>query len=978
MMIANRYELISQIGAGGMGVVWRARDHRLGRDVAVKLLAAGAVGNDTARARLLREARAAAQLQHDGIVHVYDVGETEDGGAFLVMELVAGRTLRELLEGGSMTLPAKVDIVVGIAEALAYAHGEGIVHRDVKPDNVLVRKNGRPVVLDFGLAKPIPVGLAETLAESAHLTKDGHIVGTPAYLAPEQVRSGEVGPPADQFALAVTAYELLSGKLPWRGNSVLEVLASMLAEPPSLDSALVPPAASAVLARALKKDPAERYSSVAQFGEALAEACDVAEKSRPSSPPRESAAPAPAAISIDTSPRALSAGRVVRGIGIAVLGLVAVLAFRASSGPKEQKADAGASTATDVTNVACPVFAVDREDLKPPHGWLGAAAATLACDHARVYLGGLPGRAVPPAELVKGIPREPADTALPDPFSTDDSIDQSRKAASARGLPTIEGTVRRDESDFAIDVVVRTKDGREIARSEGKGYELFVAVSKAMRALRGAFGATEPSPYQREWLRIGSIDAADDYLDATVAVLSEDNVETAAACDRFVARPDVKPDIVYLVRTVCAERLKRPPIDGPPPPIDEASPGALVTTVAAHRARGGPAETVARMSRLVTLLEKTSKPEERAIVAGAIAELAYLAGDLTRAVSFARMGIQASPTLVDLRGTPWHRLSFSTEFDRTIAGPHACWLPWEPAAAQNAGSHGVTFPKRVAMWERSYELARRGTFAIGYADGLARLGVVERARGIAEQLDSDFLRVRVLMAQTLYGRAIEQGLAILRKLPGDNQSASVAYRILSSLTEASRILGKKPAFTEEVLGKYLFVDPPRLKIGVIPFLALAYACTDAQPAFAKKCVKRLREAYAKGEAGAVVGAAPTVLDGAQRWVDGDAKGATTAWRPLLREAGAFLDESFRHVMVEAFEAAGATELAVSLDHDYLDLVDSPNAFDLALVREAFRAEKRGDDATARKLARHSLDALRFADQDVPAAKDLAALLSRLK
>jgi eukaryotic-like serine/threonine-protein kinase len=994
--IADRYELLAEIGAGGMGVVWRARDHRLGRDVALKLLAAGALGNDVARARLIREARAAAKLQHAGIVHVYDVGETDDGGAFLVMELIAGRTLRELIDEGSMSLATKVDVIVGIAEALAYAHAEGIIHRDVKPDNVLVRKNGRPVVLDFGLAKPVPVGFAETVAESASLTKDGHIVGTPAYLAPEQVRSGDVGPAADQFALAVTAYEMLSGALPWRGRTVLEVLASMLADTPSrLEVPGVPPAASEVLCRALQKDANARYATVTELGEALAEACGVGPRSRPSgeasaatsapSKPQpsvaktESSALAPAAVSND-APRPRASTRGLQGLAIAALGALAVFAFRASSPPTNEKNDAGKTVAapSELTAVACPIFSVTRDELKPPHGWLGAAAATLACDHARVYLGGLPSAAVPPAELVKGIPREPADNVPADPFCADGAAEESRKAAAARGLATIEGALRRDQGDFAVDVVVRSKTGAEIARGQGTGYELFVAISNAMRSVKAAFGGVEPSPFQREWLRVSSVEAADDYLDATVAILSEDNIESTKACDRFVARPDVKADIAYLVRAVCAERLKRPAPEGPPPAIDESSPGALVTTIAAHRSRGGPAETLARMNRLVPLLERTTKPEERTIVAGAIGELAYLAGDLTRAGSFARMGVQASPTLVDLRGTPWHRLSFSTEFDRTIARPHASWLAWEPVAVWNAGTHGATYRQRIAIYERGYELARRGTFATSYADGLTRLGAFERARGIAEQLDSDYLRVRVLMAQRFYGRAIEQGLAILRALPGDNSSASGAFRLLSAITEASRMLGKRPAFTEEILGKYLFVDPPRVKVGVIPFLALAYVCTDAPPTFAKKCVKRLREAYARGEAGAVVGSAPALLEGSQHWVDGDLKGAATAWRPLLRESGPFLDESFRHLMVEAFEASGASDLAIDLDRDYLDFVDSPNAFDFALVREAFRAEKRGDTATARKLAQHSLNALRFADQDVPAAKDLSALLSRLK
>src|SRR5262245_50038621 len=123
--VAGRYLLETEIGAGGMGVVWRARDERLSRDVAVKLLAANAVGNDAARARLVREARAAGRLQHEGIVHVYDVGETDDGGAFLVMELVAGHTLRTWHEQGKLTIEQRVELVLAVAAALASAHESG-------------------------------------------------------------------------------------------------------------------------------------------------------------------------------------------------------------------------------------------------------------------------------------------------------------------------------------------------------------------------------------------------------------------------------------------------------------------------------------------------------------------------------------------------------------------------------------------------------------------------------------------------------------------------------------------------------------------------------------------------------------------------------------------------------------------------------------------------------------------------------------
>jgi hypothetical protein len=992
-----------------MGVVWRARDHRLGRDVALKLLAPSAIGNDIARARLVREARAAAGLQHEGIVHVYDVGETDDGGAFLVMELVGGRSLRALLEDGALSLAAKAEIVVGMADALGYAHEQGIIHRDVKPDNVLVRKNGRPVVLDFGLAKPVPVGLADTLAEGeskSTLTKDGHIVGTPAYLAPEQIRGGTVGPLADQFALAVTAYELFTGRLPWKGENVLEVLASMLADQPrraNVDNEKVSVAAADVLDRAMKKEPDDRWPSTADFGTALAEACGVVPQSRrgssPSIPPSMLSAktpskPAPAitgtALQVPTpvaaapaSTRAWSA-RLARAGIVALLGAGAVLGVRASStGPKSTAADAtDASTAAPQplgadAVVACPLFEVQREDLPKPTGWLGAAAAALACEHARVRLGGQSERTLLPAELVEGIPREPVDNAPADAYDQPTAAEQSRKSAT-RATATLDGVVKREGTDIVVEVRVRTRDGREIARGEGKGYELFVAVSNAMHGVRSAFGVASPSAFQKEWLRVDSLDAAEDYLDATVAILSEDNTEIPIACDRFVGRTDVKREMQYFVRAVCAERLKRAAIDEPPPAIDESSPGGLVTTIAAHRNRGGAAETKARLEKLVTLAAKTTSTDEKAIVHGAIAELAYISGDLTRAVSASRMAIQASPKLTDLRGTPWHRLSFSTEFDRSIAQPHACWMPWEPVAVQNGGSHGVAYVERVKMFGRAYELARRGFFATAYADGLARLGSVEQARGFAELFDSDHLRVRVLIAQTLYRKAIEYGLEVLRKLPADNASAGTAYRILASITEASRFLGKKPAFSEEILGKYLFADPPRLKIGVVPFTSLVYACADAPKATAKRCIARLREAYAKGDAGAIVGAAPALLEGAQYWIDGDAKSASNSWRPLLRESGAFLDEAFRLVMLDAFDAAGMSELGDRIDSDYVGLLDYPRSVDFSLLRIALRAEKRGDKVLARKIALHLEEALRFADAEVPMAKDVERLLERVK
>jgi serine/threonine-protein kinase len=265
--LAGRYELAESIGSGGMGVVLRARDERLGREVAVKILPPDRVGDATARRRLVREARAAAALQHSGIVHVYDVGETDEGGAYLVMELVKGTSLRQALEGQAASLQTRLRYVVEAARALAFAHERGIVHRDVKPDNIMIREDGRVCLLDFGLAKPVLGQGASTVLS------EGGIIGTPAYIAPEQAAGAEVDARADQFSLGVTAYEALAGRVPWNATSLAHMIAAILRDdPPPLSSIhpLLPRELDAPLARAMAKRPEDRFPSVADFGDALA------------------------------------------------------------------------------------------------------------------------------------------------------------------------------------------------------------------------------------------------------------------------------------------------------------------------------------------------------------------------------------------------------------------------------------------------------------------------------------------------------------------------------------------------------------------------------------------------------------------------------------------------------------------------------------------------------------------------------------
>ncbi|WP_437803160.1 protein kinase domain-containing protein [Sorangium sp. So ce693] len=296
----ERYTIEAAIGQGGMGCVYRAHDARLGRRVAVKVIAGGAVDED-AGARLLREARAAAALDHPNAVSIFDVGEL-DGTPFIVMELVPGRTLRSAIDGAGAPASTRVAWLADVARALAAAHRRGLVHRDIKPENVMVRDDGVIKVLDFGIARRA-AGNADPSASTEApalptLTALGVKLGTPVYMAPEQIRGAELDGRADQFAWGVLAFELLTGRLPWRGaGDVLAVVASILtdeADRALLDAAAVPPAVSAVVLRALSKRPDDRFASMDELLRALeaagrgeAPAAPAAATSATSAPPAQ-------------------------------------------------------------------------------------------------------------------------------------------------------------------------------------------------------------------------------------------------------------------------------------------------------------------------------------------------------------------------------------------------------------------------------------------------------------------------------------------------------------------------------------------------------------------------------------------------------------------------------------------------------------------------------------------------------------------
>jgi len=260
------YTILAPIGAGGMGEVYRARDPRLGREVAVKVLPDGAGGDADRLRRFEQEARAASALNHPNILTVFDTG-SQDGTVYLVTELLEGETLRERLAGGALPARKAVEIAVQVARGLAAAHERGIVHRDVKPENLFLTRDGRVKILDFGLARLQQSDIAEAPTILTG-TEPGVVLGTVGYMAPEQVRGQPADHRADLFALGAVLYEMLAGRRAFHRDSAVETMAAILREePPDLAESgkVIPPGLDRVIRHCLEKDPLHRFQSASDL-----------------------------------------------------------------------------------------------------------------------------------------------------------------------------------------------------------------------------------------------------------------------------------------------------------------------------------------------------------------------------------------------------------------------------------------------------------------------------------------------------------------------------------------------------------------------------------------------------------------------------------------------------------------------------------------------------------------------------------------
>src|SRR6266849_3488441 len=256
--VLEHYRLEERLGAGGMGLLYRATDLKLKRAVAVKLLARHLVSDETAKARFVQEARAASAIDHPNIATVYDIGE-EDGELFIVMALYDGETLKQRMEKGRLPLDEAVGILRQVVLGLEAAHRAGIVHRDIKPANILRTSSGTVKILDFGVAK--------LLGESqAQMTQAGQTMGTVLYMSPEQLRGEPLDARSDLWSVGVVAYELLAGVSPFQTDSSAAAIARILHEEPSSLSAVpgVPDSLGQLVSELLRKNPVERPQSASE------------------------------------------------------------------------------------------------------------------------------------------------------------------------------------------------------------------------------------------------------------------------------------------------------------------------------------------------------------------------------------------------------------------------------------------------------------------------------------------------------------------------------------------------------------------------------------------------------------------------------------------------------------------------------------------------------------------------------------------
>jgi hypothetical protein len=939
-----------------MGVVFLAQDQEGGREVAVKVLRAAPLGE--AARRLRREARAMNAVDPRRVAQVLEIGETDAGELYLVMEYVRGKTVRTLLRAGRVPLAESMRIVGEVATTLGEAHRAGLVHRDVKPDNVMVGEDGRVVLLDFGVVKSVEPGDDAALV-STQLTNAGAVIGTPAYLSPEQALGRPVGPETDQFALAVTAYELLTGSLPWTATEVTTMLAQVLAEvppPPSTHDEKLGPAVDVVLSRALAKKPGERFPTIEEFAAALGAAT------------RGEYVPTTTAPSI-RPPSYRSFGRVGALFGVlAIAGAALGMTLRsrvqtqARVAAKTPEAQAAASLAGSDGLLACPIVAV--RGVSDGATRLGAAAASIACARAVWWLGGREGRVLPPAALLD-VPREPA-RDLADPYASPAQRDRSIDVARGRAAAYVDGEAALDAGVWKIAYAVRTPDGREVARAEGRGEMYLAAIKDALDRLWGPPLAVRViDPDVARWTGFPDVDVG--RTEADVWLLG-----SKQGCAPLRERAGALGEAYLHFAAWCGDDAPPVALDGGLAPFEDAPLPALVARADAMVAASA-VPPVDEARRAAARLEKEGPLEPTSV---GRARMAYVAGELWDAAhepERAQTAYLAAVRDAPLDFKAWHYLvevaaaTGSADATRAIASD---WLPSDSSFLPKASSYrGDELEARLRDGRLAYVLEPTFLRASHLGRALAEAGRDEEVRALASRLTLGGPAVAERLKAYLSGFIDLHGAKLGEAIGQLEEGGNLA---MEPLLVASRIAGDVDAVASRWAHRYLALPEEQVVATTLGYAAPIVLCASASRELARPCLARVDKLGHSdqnfwGEGG------DSLLRGAQRYAAGDVKGAVALWRPLV--AGPNLD-LVRLLPTEAFEQAREPELAARLDARKM-LFTYVAGVSEAAPREAKRALAAGDTTRAKDLAGSVVRAWEVADLDVPAVAAMRKLAKSL-